>query len=86
MALATGIAALIFLSASQVASSASASQASADSAVESAPGASKSPDADAEGNWAPTAATRIVCRQLPQRVGGRIGTRQICATAMQWDR
>ncbi|WP_298016023.1 hypothetical protein [uncultured Parasphingopyxis sp.] len=43
-------------------------------------------DDTAEGNWEPTAATRIVCRSLPARVGSRIGTRRVCATQMQWDR
>lgn len=43
-------------------------------------------ETESEGSWTPTAATRIVCRQMAPHVGSRVGTRRICATAQQWDR
>lgn len=51
-----------------------------------APAAQNIEVAEAEDEWVPTSATRIVCRRLAQHVGSRIGTRNICATAQQWDR
>lgn len=34
----------------------------------------------------PASTTRIICRRLPARVGSRIGGRNICQTAYEWDR